>query len=111
MIFAAPPGSAVFHALERGWTTTDYLLAHVIDGVHVNNWQRTEGASKRPPRGMPKPFPRPADMVNKRDAEVGDTARVGGATATVTTVEDFMARRAEREQAWRDKQNRKGGGS
>lgn len=112
VIFAAPPGSAVFHAVEKGWTTTDYLLAHVIDGVRVNNWQRTEGARKRPPRNVPDPFPRPADETKKVRRDVGDTAAIGDSIATVITVEDYAARRAEREQRWRDKQQkRKGGGS
>lgn len=109
-IFAAPPGTAVFHALERGWTTSDYLLAHVIDGLRINNWQRTEGATKRPPRGVPEPFPRPGDDDNKTgDRQIGDPVSVGTSTATVTTVGDFMARRAEREQQWRDKHNKGGG--
>lgn len=107
-IFASPPGTAVFHALEKGWTTSDYLLAHVIDGLRINNWQRTEGATKKPPRGVPDPFPRPQDS-DKRDASVGDVAQVGDSVATVTTVEDFIARRAEREQRWRDRNNRGGG--
>lgn len=95
----------MFHALEKGWTTTDYLLAHVIDGVRVNNWQRTDGARKRPPRNVPPPFPRPRDADKKKSggAEVGDRVNVGGMVATVTTVEDFVTRRAEREQRWRDK--------
>ena len=109
IIFAAPPGSAVFHAFERGWNTTDYLLAHLIDAARVNNWQRTEGARKKPPRGQPKPFPRPADMA-KTQRQVGDTAPVGGSAATVVTFDEYMARRAEREQRWREKQKRKGGG-
>lgn len=107
-IFASPPGTAVYHALEKGWTTTDYLLAHVVDGIRVNNWQRTEGATKKPPRGMPKPFPRPSDN-DKRDAQIGDTARVGSAKATVITVAEYAERRAAREQRWRDKNNKGGG--
>lgn len=99
----------MFHAFEKGWTTSDYLLAHVIDGLRVNNWQRTEGARKRPPRNIPEPFPRPRD-TDKRSAEVGDVASVGNVTATVTTVNDFIQRRAEREQRWRDRHNKQTGG-
>lgn len=106
-IFASPPGTAVFHALEKGWSTTDYLLAHVIDGIRINNWQRTEGATKKPPRNIPDPFPRPAD--DKKDGAVGDVAVVGDTTATVTTVEDFVAQRQARQQRWLEKH--RGGGS
>lgn len=110
-IFASPPGTAVFHAIEKGWTTTDYLLAHVIDGIRVNNWQRTEGATKRPPRDVPEPFPRPADLEAKKntDPEVGDSVGFGNSVATVTTVGDFLAKRAEREARWRDNNNKDGG--
>lgn len=108
-IFAAPPGTAVFHAFERGWTTTDYLLAHVIDGLRINNWQRTDGARRRPPRDVPEPFPRPGDSEKKQAKQVGDTVSVGTTAATVTTVNDFMERRAERERRWLQNNKRKGG--
>ena len=102
-IFTSPPGSAVFHAVEKGWTTSDHLLAHVIDGLRINNWQRTEGATKNPPRGVPEPFPRPGD--GEKPAGVVD---VGGVSATVTTVGEFEAMRAAREKRWRDNnQNRR----
>lgn len=106
-IFAAPPGTAIYHAVERGWTTSDYLLAHVIDGVRIANWQRTEGATKKPPRNVPDPFPRPGTDTTPK--QVGDTTQVGNAPATVTTLADFMERRAEREQRWRDRHKRGGG--
>jgi len=111
LIFAAPPGTAVFHAFEQGWTTTDYLLAHVIDGVRIGNWQQTDGARKRPPRNVPDPFPRPSDLAkSQHKPAAGDTTMVGDSVATVTTVDDFLARRAELEQRWRDRQQHKRGG-
>lgn len=111
-IFASPPGSAIFHAIEKGWTTTDYLLAHVIDGIRINNWQRTEGATKRPPRDVPEAFPRPADLEAKQDTtkQVGDTVAFGSSTATVTTVGDFLKKRAERQRRWRERNTNKDGG-
>ncbi|AJA43689.1 tail assembly chaperone [Mycobacterium phage Findley] len=102
-IFASPPGTAVFHAFEKGWTTSDYLLAHVIDALRINNWQRTEGAHKNPPQGAPDPFPRPGDDEPKR-AE--GTVSAGTTAATRTTVGKFMAMRAEREKRWREKHQR-----
>jgi hypothetical protein len=110
-IFAAPPGTAVFHAVEQGWTTSDYLLAHVIDGIRITNWQRTEGATKKPPRNVPEPFDRPGDREDQgqQQSNVGDVVSFGAGTATVTTVGDFLTRRAEREQRWREKHNKGGG--
>jgi hypothetical protein len=111
-IFASPPGTAIFHAIEKGWTTTDYLLAHVIDGIRINNWQRTEGATKRPPRDVPESFPRPADLEDKKNTapEVGDSVGFGNSVATVTTVGDFLAKRAQRQARWRERNNNKDGG-
>lgn len=103
-IFSAPPGTAVFHAVEKGWTTSDYLLACVIDGVRILAWQKTEGAQKKPPRNMPKPFPRPHD---EQTPQVGQVVSVGGVSATVTTIDDFLSKRAAREQRWRDKHNKR----
>ena len=100
-IFASHPNTAVFHAVEKGWTTSDHLLAHVIDGLRINNWQRTEGATKNPPRNVPEPVPRPGD---ENPAGVVD---VGGVPATVTTVGDFLQMRAEREKRWRNNQKRR----
>ncbi|QAY02751.1 hypothetical protein SEA_NIKLAS_20 [Mycobacterium Phage Niklas] len=102
-IFASPPGSAVFHALEKGWNTTDYLLAHVIDALKIGLWQNTEDARKKPPRNAPKPFPRPAD-AEKTDSEY---VSVGSTVATKTTVGEFLKMRAEREKRWREKQKGK----
>lgn len=99
LIFAAPPGTAVFHAIEKGWTTGDHLLANVIDALAINNWQRTEDARRKQPRNLPKRFPRPGD----EEMEVPDgMVRAGVQTvATVTTVGKFLAMRAEREKRWR----------
>lgn len=108
-MFSSPPGSAVYHLLEKGWTTTDYLLAHVVDSVRITNWQKTEGATKRPPRNMPDPFPRPGDD-QKPKAEIGDVVSVGGVAATVTTVADFMAMREKRNRRWIEKHGKPEGG-
>ena len=102
----------MFHAFERGWNTSDYLLAHIIDALRINNWQRTDGARKKPPRNTPEPFPRPGDADKKKsEANIGDSVTIGSSTATITTVGDFIARRAERERNWHAKKRKRGGGS
>ncbi|UTN93210.1 tail assembly chaperone [Mycobacterium phage Syra333] len=100
-IFAAPPGSAIFHAFEKGWNTTDYLLAHVIDALKIGLWQRTEDAQKKNPRHLPDPFPRPTDG-DKQD-NGSEYVQVGSTVATKTTVGKFLQMRAEREKRWREK--------
>lgn len=117
-IFAAHPNTAIFHAFEKGFTTTDYLLAHVVDGIRVGNWQRTKDAQETNPKHFPEPLPRPNDanpvvQQQKQDAaaqNAGKVVMVGDRPATPTTVENFLAIRAEREKRWREKHQRPKGG-
>ncbi|QFG11441.1 tail assembly chaperone [Mycobacterium phage Ekdilam] len=103
-VYAAPPNTAIFHAFEKGWNTTDYLLAHAVDALRVLIWQKTEDATKDNPRHVPDPFPRPGDADrNKADSEY---VAVGSTVATKTTVGKFLAMRAEREKRWREKHNK-----
>ncbi|AJD82239.1 tail assembly chaperone [Mycobacterium phage Keshu] len=104
-IFAAPPGTAVYHAFEKGWTTTDYLLAHLIDGQNWLNWTKTEAAEKNP-KAPPERFPRPGDEAREKQSD--GTVSVGTTAATKTTVGNFLKMRAEREQRWREKHGQKG---
>jgi hypothetical protein len=99
-IFAAPPGTAVFHAIEKGWSTGDHLLANLIDVLLIANWQRTADATRKDPKNLPGRFPRPGDEAETpsgtKAVQVGSAA-----TATVTTVGKFLEMRAEREKRWR----------
>ncbi|WNM68959.1 tail assembly chaperone [Mycobacterium Phage TribleTrouble] len=105
LIFAAPPSTAVYHAFEKGWTTTDYLLAHLIDGQNWLNWTKTEAAEKNP-KAPPERFPRPGDEA--REKKDDGTVSVGTTAATKTTVGNFLKMRAEREKRWREKHGQKG---
>ena len=105
MIYASPPGSAVFHAVEKGWGTTDYLLAELIDGIAVGNWQRTGDAQQKNPQHFPKPFPRPVEpkAPEPKTRSGKKVVPLGIGEATVTTVGEFMKMRKEREARWREK--------
>lgn len=98
VIFAAPPNTAVFHAFEQGWNTTDYLVAIVADGIHDLIWQKTKDGRKN--RKRPKRLPRP-----KRDTNDG-TASSGLGTVSVMTVEEFERRRAERQRRYVERKRR-----
>ena len=98
VIFAAHPYTAVFHALEQGWTTTDYLLALIGDGIHDLIWQKTKDGRKN--RRRPKRLPRP-----KREANDG-TASTGLGKVTVMSVEEFERRRAERQRKYVERKRR-----
>lgn len=98
MIYSAPPNTALFHAAEQGWSTTDYLLAIIGDGIHDLIWQKTKDGRKN--RRRPKRLIRP-----KRASEDG-TASTGLGKATVMTVEEFEKKRAGRMAAYVERKKR-----
>ncbi|ASR77217.1 tail assembly chaperone [Mycobacterium phage Avocado] len=98
VIYAAPPTTALFHAAEQGWTTTDYLLAIIGDGIHDLIWQKTKDGRKN--RRRPKRLIRP-----KRASEDG-TASTGLGKATVMTVEEFEQKRTARMKAYVERKKR-----
>lgn len=98
VIFASPPNTAVFHAFEQGWNTSDYLLAIIGDGIHDLIWQKTKDGRKN--RKRPKRLPRP-----KR--ETGDgTASTGLGRVSVMSVEEFERRRTERQRRYVERKQR-----
>ena len=67
VLYTAPPGSVIASCLGTPWSTSDYILANVVDLLNAANWQR--GGDKNKPR--PKPV--------KRPGENDDSVRVFGA--------------------------------
>lgn len=64
----APRDSPIQRALADDdgpiWSTSDYLLAKVVDALNAGNWQRGGGKGTKP-----KPTPRPGDVKHAgRDA-------------------------------------------
>ena len=98
VIFTAPPTTAVFHAFEQGWNTTDYRLALIGDGIHDLIWQKTKDGRKN--RKRPKRIPRP-----KRESDDG-TASSGLGRVSVMTVEEFEAKRQGRMKAYVERKRR-----
>lgn len=59
-----PPGASLWNEIggDAAWTTSEHLLANVLDTLNAANWQR--GGGKAGDR--PKPVQRPADLLKKR---------------------------------------------
>jgi hypothetical protein len=76
-----PPDSATGRA-QLGpavdWSTSDYLLAAVVDAERAALWQRSGGRGRRP-----KPVPRPG---------VGGGTRLGRTTRPAAQVRTYLAR-------------------
>lgn len=64
LAFMLPPGSLTWQEVgtDGAWTTTDFLLADVVDLLALANYQR--GGAKGP---KPDPVPRPKDLKELRD--------------------------------------------
>lgn len=90
----------MFHAIEKGWITTDYLVAIAADALHDLIWQKTEDGQKG--RKRPKRIPRPIPDEHEGTAPTGF-----GGRATVMSVEEFEQRRAERQRKWVEKHGKK----
>lgn len=112
IIFASPPGTAVFHAGEKGWGTTDYHLAEVRDLLTILAWQNTADAHEKSPSRFPTPVPRPADIEAAKRAAAAPPPTTGAlfagrggipGRASVMTVKEFLQRRAAREKRWRER--------
>jgi hypothetical protein len=95
-IYSAPPGSAFFNAVEKGWDTTTHLTAAAVDLLAILAWQNTTDAHERFPRKRPKPIPRP-DHGDKQTPETAPLmSALGGMSASVMSVEEFQRRIEER---------------
>lgn len=86
-----PPDSATLreiHGEMADWTTTDYLLAAILDVNRGANWQRGGGKGSRP-----QPIPRPKSAAQEKERQkrrAAHTRRVEERRA------QWAARRAER---------------
>ena len=81
---AAPPGSAIYHAVNEGWTLTDHLLA-------------TLGEQQAGLAYLPHRVARPGvtDIRPAKPARVNDhTRRVQRITFDTMTIDELEARRA-----------------
>jgi len=95
-IYAAPPGTAIFNAIEQGWATSDHLLAGAVDLLSVLVWQNTADAASSFPRHRPKPISRPGDHERRRATSA---PVMGGMSASVMSIEEFQRRIQDRRSA------------
>lgn len=63
LIWGLPPDSATRQAINKGkplWSTTDFLLADLIDATQNNTWAvANKDIAKKDQSKPPKPYPRP----------------------------------------------------
>lgn len=89
LVRGLPPESATGRELTGGWTTGDYLLAEVVDGVLGGNWQRgNAGAKPRDRSERPKPRWRPGTFTTPATVHLTHAEKVA-------RWEDLKARRAQ----------------
>ena len=61
LIKCLPRESALYRAMnpDHEWTLETMLSAAEVDALRVLVWSKSKDASRKPPRNMPKPIPRP----------------------------------------------------
>lgn len=89
LLTAAPPGSAVHHAVTEGWSLEAHLMATVADAANTLLWTKTKDAQRKPPRNRPDRIQRPG--VDKR----GKQSTPGGKQAVVMNMADFVRKMRE----------------
>ena len=68
----APPGTALFHERNRGWSTADYLTAQMVDALNYLVWAKSADAHSKHPKHRPPPIPRPVMIVAQQAHPVED---------------------------------------
>ena len=68
----APPGTALFHERNRGWSTSDYLTAQMVDALNYLVWAKSADAHSKHPKRQPKPIPRPGMIAAQQGQPVDD---------------------------------------
>jgi Family of unknown function (DUF5361) len=79
-VFHAPPGTALYHSINQGWTVNDYLTTDVLEDLDLLLWTKTKDAQKN--RNRPKRRPRPTSEQAKSGKQKNETM----------TVEEYMKR-------------------
>jgi hypothetical protein len=76
----SPPGTAIFHVLNEGWTADTYQLTSLLDVASTLLWSKTKDAQEKLPQHRPKPFPRPGTpvepLVQEPEMTVGDYLKI-----------------------------------
>lgn len=58
-IVYAPPGTAIFHVVNEGWTADTHQLTSLIDIGNVLLWSKSQDAREKQPQHRPQQIPRP----------------------------------------------------
>lgn len=85
-VLYAPPGSAVFHYRNQGWTVGDHLSAFQLDVLNMLWWAKTKDGHDGINR--PQRTPRPIVAVQQPPQDEEDSG-------FVMTVEDYLRMVAE----------------
>jgi hypothetical protein len=83
VIMAAPPGSAVRHAFDGGWTTTDHLLATMSE--------QQDGLVRVKDR-----YPRPGVTVGERPKPIRVNDDPSKVTFDTMPLDEYLRRQAKR---------------
>lgn len=66
MVVYAPPGTAVYYAIHKGWDRNTHKLTQLVDIGNWIIWSKSE-AGERDPRNPPDPEWRPGDAIPEQN--------------------------------------------
>lgn len=73
LVRGLPADSATARALDPSlqWSSTEHLLAHVLDVLRVGNWLVVESNKRKGARNpFPQPVPRPGDPETRKPQQM-----------------------------------------
>lgn len=76
LIVYAPPGTAVFHVINDGWTADTHKIADLLDAAFLLLWSKTEDGQNN--RNRPDPSPRPGQQTAEPYMTIGDYIELAG---------------------------------
>ena len=82
-VTAAPPGTAIYHARNEGWSVGDHLAAEQLHALRTLDWRYTAIHFKR---GADQPFP---DRIPRPGVEAPQ--RYDGPTWETATFEEIVS--------------------
>ena len=88
----SPPGTALFHQRNKGWTTGDHLLAQAVDALNMLAWFYSADSRKKVPKHRPEPTPRPGMQVRPQQQQSPSSGPPNVMEPKVMTVAEYLER-------------------
>lgn len=83
-VFHAPPGTAIYHERNQGWTVTDHLLTDLLEVQDWIAWTKTKAGHENRKRPKRRQRPQAGQQQQKQQQQTDEKE--------VMTVEEYVKR-------------------